>query len=434
LTQEKSERVRQLTQKSLEASGKDEDVEAQLVEARRDYEKAVRGSARNLGKPKGNDDATKKTKENLYQQKVDADMERISAEKTVGDLGQRISTLNSRLSAYVANDEVATTITADQQRAEAEFVSVNDQLIKAKLEYENTENPLHIVDNARLPEWPEPNRQMLLSAFAAIVVGTLIIIALFLLAYFDNTLQSPDIFKKQVNNLPFLGAVSTVPVKNLDMNRVFSPNGEMPQYNAFRENLRKIRSNVILSGDHIFLIVSTKAKEGKTFTMHGLAYSLSANNKRVLMIDTNFKMPLPLSYTDVPTPTSALLNKIIKENGLSDIFREKRNATDKHAENHYVDILGNTGLHRSPTELMRPEQLKKFLADLREHYDYLLLESAPLNEYSDAQELVPFVDKVIAVFNAGSVIKPADKESLNYLQSIGDKFAGSVLTGVAKGE
>lgn len=430
LAQEKSERVRQLTQKSLETGGKDEEVETQLAEARRDYEKAVKGSARSLGKLKTGDDAVKKTKENLYQQKVDADMERIAAEKSVSDLSRRISMLTSKLSTYVANDEVASTLGADQKRAEEEFASVNEQLIKAKLEYENTENPLHIVDNARLPEWPEPNRQMLLSVFAAIVVGSLIVLILLLLAYFDQTLHSPDLFKKYSNNLPLLGPVAAVPVKNLDLNRVFSSNGAVPQYNAFREHLRKIRSGIMLSGDHIFLMVSTKAKEGKTFTMHGLAYSLAANNKRVLMIDTNFKMPLPSPYTDAPTPNYAALNKTIRDNGLSDIFLEKKKNTEKPADEHLVDILGNSGLLRSPAELIKPEQMRQFLADLREHYDYIFLEAAPLNEYSDAHELIPFVDKAIAVFNAGSSITPADKESLDYLKSIGNKLAGAVLTEV----
>lgn len=58
------------------------------------------------------------------------------------------------------------------------------------------------------------------------------------------------------------------------------------------------------------------------------------------------------------------------------------------------------------------------------------MESAALNTYSDAQELLPYAEAVIAVFNAGSTVKPGDQESLNYLKNLGDKFAGAVLTGV----
>lgn len=431
LVQEKSNRVSQLTQKSLETGGKDEEVEAQLAEARREYDKAVRSTARTLGRAKTPETGADATRDDLYQKKVDADIERISAQNSLDDINRRISSLNSRLSTLVSNDEVATTLSADQKRADDELATVNAQYIKAKLSYENTENPLHIVETARLPEWPEPNRQVLLSVFAAIVIGSLAVIALFLMAYFDNTLQSPEVLKQQTR-LPLLGSISAVPVKGLDLGRVFAANSpdSAPAYTAFREGLRKIRSNIILSGEHIFLIVSTQAKEGKTFAMHGLAYSLAANNKRVLMLDTNFKMPLPLQYTDQATPHHAMLNKAIKANGLSEIFREKRKASASPDEEHLVDILGNSGLDRSPAELLKPEQFRQFLVDLREHYDYIFMEAAPLNLHSDAHELEPFADKVIAVFNASSTIKPTDKESLSYLQSLGDKCLGSLLTGV----
>lgn len=432
LVKEKGDRVHQLTQKSIEANGKDEEVEAQLAAARRDYEKALKSSSGTLGRRKATNDGAQASREALSQSKVDADIERITAQNALDDINRRLAALNSKLSSFVANDEVATTLTSDQERAEGEFTTVNGQYIKAKLDYENTENPLHVVEAARLPEWPEPNRQALLSVFAAIVIGTMAIIALFLMAYFDSTLQSPEVLKQQTK-LPLLGTISTVPVKGLDLGRVFAANSPdtSAQHTAFRESLRKVRSNIILSGEHTFLIVSTKPLEGKTFAMHGLAYSLAANNKRVLMIDTNFKMPLPIQYTDQPTPHHAALNKIVKANGLSEIFREKRKTTAKQDEDHLVDILGNSGLDRSPAELLKPEQFRQFITDLREHYDYIFMESAPLNQHSDAQELEPYADKVIGVFNAASSIKPADKESLHYLQSLGDKFAGALLTGVA---
>ncbi|MEO6758633.1 MAG: hypothetical protein ABIO24_04195, partial [Saprospiraceae bacterium] len=161
----------------------------------------------------------------------------------------------------------------------------------------------------------------------------------------------------------------------------------------------------------------------------GLAYSLAANNKRVLMLDTNFKTPLPEAYTEQATPNYQLINKAIRDNGLENIFQEKPK-TKKEEQAYSVDIIGNTGLQKSPAELLPSAQFRQFLEDLRGHYDYILLESAALNNYSDAHELAPFVDQVIAVFNARSVIGSADKESLDYLRSLNGQFAGAVLTEV----
>ena len=49
------------------------------------------------------------------------------------------------------------------------------------------------------------------------------------------------------------------------------------------------------------------------------------------------------------------------------------------------------------------------------------------SKYSDARELVEFVDRIIAVFSAKTEIKVADKASLGYLRSLNDKFMGAIL-------
>ena len=428
-TEDQMARVRDLTEKSLAAGGKDQEIEEELAEAKQQLRESIQKSARSIGKPKEKEES-KRTREDLYKERVSSDLDRIDAEKALSQLNGKIASLKGRLSTIVVDDEFSSNLAVDEERAREEFNKVNEQLIDAKLELSKQESPLSVVENAQLPEWPEPNRQVLLSLFAAIVAGTLATIAIFLLAYMDGSLQSPDLFKRYTGNLPLLGAVSTIPLQGLNLSQVFTTNGEMPKYTLFRESLRKIRTQLLQNeDDHIFLVVSLKSREGKTFTMHALAHSLAANHNRVLMLDTNFKTPLPEDYTDRPTSSSAVLNKIIRENNLTKVFQLKTPLGGV-AKKQKVDIIGNHGLQKSPSEVLEPAQFRQFLLDLREHYDYIFLESASLNEYSDAQELVSFADKVIAVFNARSVIKPADKDSLEYLQNIGDKFAGAVLTEV----
>ena len=195
-------------------------------------------------------------------------------------------------------------------------------------------------------------------------------------------------FNKSTEGLVLLGTVPVVAVKGFNPDRIFSANEDLKEFTPFRESLRKIRGQVLQSGAHIFLIVSTKAKEGKTLFMLSLAHSLAFNNKRVLMLDTNFKAPLPEAYIDQPSANRAVLNKIIRDHGLAEVFQLKTK-TAKTSEPQLVDILGNTGLHQSPSELLEADAFKAFLTDLRQHYDIILMESAALNEYSDAQELAP---------------------------------------------
>jgi polysaccharide biosynthesis transport protein len=426
-TAEQLERVRELTNRSLEKGGKDAEVEAELAEAKEDLNRAVRSSARTQGKLRT--DESKNTKEDLYKEKVNSDLNRISAEEDYSKLNTEIWQLKSRLGTMVVNDEVATKLEADKERALEEFDNVNKELNKAKLALENTEKTLSIIENAQLPEEPEPDRRTLLSIFAAIVIGTLTTIGIFVLAYMDSSVQSPELFSKYSENLPLLGSVAAIPVKGLDLNAVFANN--QAQFMPFRESLRKIRTQLLASpGDRVYLFVSAKPLEGKTFNLLSLAHSFAFNNKKVLILDTNFKKPLPEGFTDQPTPNKAFLNKTLRDNGLAEVFQLKSKAAEGDSSEHFVDVLGNSGLPRSPSELFEHEQFSKFLTDLRGHYDFVFLEAAALNQFSDAQELLPYADKVIGVFNASMSIGSSDKEGLAFMKGLNGKFGGAILTQV----
>lgn len=426
-TAEQMERVRELTRKNAEAGGKNEELAEELAAAKSELEEAMRSSARSQGRPRNEEG--KKTKEDLYKDRVDNDLDRIEAEESYKRTSSELYTLKNKLSSMVVSDEVFSRLQAEQDNAQLEFDKIYDEFIKAKLVLENAENPLSIVQNGQLPEWPEPDRRTLLSIFAAIVVGSLTLIALFGLAYMDNTIQSPDLFKKYSKGLSLLGTIPAIPVKGFDLERIFSAKNPDASHTTFRENLRKIRGQMLASGAGNFLIVSPKSKEGKTFTMLSLAHSLAFNNKRVLMLDTNFKAPLPETFTDEATANKDILNKALQDHGLAEVFQLKTKSAAK-SETQLVDILGNTGIQKSPAELLEPEQFRAFLADIHQHYDYVLMEAAALNQYSDAQELVPFADKVLAVFNANSVLKTADNDALEFLRALDGKFAGAVLTEV----
>lgn len=429
-TEDQFQRVRALTQKSLEAGGKDPEVEAQLAEAKRELERSVSGSAKEIAKRKTDDG--KRKQDELYKEQVNSELERIEAEESAARLNQEIWALKNKLGAMAASDEISSKLQADEDRARVEFEAAEKQRIEAKMRLENSVNPLSIVENAQLPEWPEPNRQTLISIFAAVVMGTLTTILLFVLAYFDRSLQSADLFKRYTNNLPLLGIAGTIPLKDLDFRQVFSANGSSPaSFTLFRESLRKIRSQLLQSGKGIYLIASAKDKEGKTFIMHALAFSLAANNKRVLMLDTNFRAPLPEAYADQPSPNSKKLNKLLKDHGLAEVFlSKKKREQESDEEEHLVDVLGNAGLLRSPSELLEPEPFRAFLEALRGEYDYILMEAASLSKYSDAQELMPYADRLIAVFNARFVLRPSDDNALQYLRDLKEKFAGAILTDV----
>jgi polysaccharide biosynthesis transport protein len=424
---DQKQKIDALRQKSISSGKKDKKIEAELAQAEVEYEKAVGLISASVGKVRPKEEE-RAMQQDLFKSRVSTDLDGIDARKSASQIRTEIDVLKPKLGGLVASDQTMSYIKSDLERKETEFSKLTEELNKFRLAYQTNENPLQVIENAQLPEWPEGNNQVLLSLFAAIVAGTLTTIILFLLTYFDDSLQSPVLFKGITGNLPLAGAVNTIGLKNLDLKQVFNSNGNSADLNMFRESLRKIRNEILTSPGHIFLVTSTKPKEGKSFTINALAHSLAANHKKTLIIDTNFKNPTLSQFADEPSAYTSVINHAIRNANLSHVFSLKTNTVGIALNN--VEVIGNTGIYGSPDELLDLQSFRNFLLELRESFDYIFLESAPMNTYSDTRELAQYADKVFCVFSADSKLKSIDKNQIEYLKELEGKFGGAILTQV----
>jgi Mrp family chromosome partitioning ATPase len=419
-----SRRVHELSRQNTDAGGSNSRLASELSAAQAELQNAVRTSAGEIGRVRN---ATKEVlQEDLYRDKIAADMRRIEAENQARSIDNEIKILRSKLGAFVVNDAVATDFEAQQERAEEEFAKVNEEMVKAKLELENAESPLFIIENAQYPGWPEPTHLKKISAFAGVVGAILAAIGVLLLAFLDPSVQTPDVFAQKTNNLPLIGCVTQVASQNFDVRRSFSGTAKTPAILAWQEYVRKLRNELKPYEGKVLLFVSPNDGEGKTFLMTSLAYSLAANGQRVLLIDTNFKAPMPTELTDMPSEYSETLNTLMEENQLDDVFKRKNQSF----ATAYIDVLGHLPAKHSPSEMLPIEGLQEFLKKAKKQYAYVFMEAAGLNNYVDARELAPFADKILGVFSAKKPIGRGSLESIEYLRGLDGKFAGSVLNQV----
>jgi Mrp family chromosome partitioning ATPase len=194
------------------------------------------------------------------------------------------------------------------------------------------------------------------------------------------------------------------------------------------------------------LVTSTKQDEGKSFLIISLAYSLSLIQKKILIIDTNFKNNT-LTRMLVATPKfdrllesnykeRKLLKSVTTEDDGDFAFEEeaRRNSYNKSIISltslKNIDIRGSKGVNESPAEILSGRNFKEALEEISSGYDYIFMEGASLNEYSDTKELVEFADVVLPVFSAQSSIKQLDQESISYLKGLDGKLMGAVLNKV----
>jgi Mrp family chromosome partitioning ATPase len=172
-----------------------------------------------------------------------------------------------------------------------------------------------------------------------------------------------------------------------------------------------------------------------------LAYTLSLARKRTLIIDTNLRHN---SLTRLLTARVHLKQSIeyytgtVRQLTTGETNKELSTADTRNlitpTHNEFVDVIGNRTSHLSPSEVIPGEDFHILLNWLKAQYDFIILEGASLNDYSDSRELVGFVDKVIPVFSAGATLNAEDRESLHFLRSLNGKLGCAILNNVVAEE
>ena len=355
------------------------------------------------------------------------------AQRAVESYDRELRGLKGQIGSYQRDDANLANLEAQKETLDEQYLSNLGKLEEAIQKAESVENPLSLIESAELPEKPEPTHRTVISAFAGIAGGTFASIFIFILALMDSTIQSPSQFSRRTR-LPLLGFVNKIKTKKLDLNYLFHSKNPKKQLESFREAVRKLRSIVEASGKRSFLFVSPKDNEGKSFLIILLAYALSLNNRRVLIIDTNFRNNTLSNYKNTPFWTNTGDGKGgVVSNWLGTAPKETPPPPGDENDGwslRNVDIIGNKNGNQSPSEVLAGKDFERVMRNYSTRYDYIFLEAASMNQYSDALELMSFVEKVIAVFSADSVINNGDKETLEFLRRIDTKFLGGVLNQV----
>jgi Mrp family chromosome partitioning ATPase/uncharacterized protein involved in exopolysaccharide biosynthesis len=414
-------RIKRLTDQYISSGQKDTNLKSQI-----DLAKVARDQQiKRFAKEKSEDDPGMMDQDDEFiSKRVTAESELTLAQETMRSINSELNKLRGKRNAYI-NDEAYTNSLNNQiEIARKEYKSALDRVNESKLNTISSSFKLEPLDWADTPEQPIPDNKYLLAGFAGLVTGSFTTVLFFLLALFDFSLNTPNQFNK-FTKLNLIGSLNKVKDSNLDLKKLFASFSDNNNLENFKESLRKLRYAFEETEASTFLITSTKEGEGKTFLMLTLAYALTLKNKKILLIDTNFKNNRLTRMSNEKKQDNLLHTQLIGENNLTNQFEAKKINPMFNLDN--VDIIGNRGTSHSPSEFFVGRDFQNFINDLKDNYDYIFMEGASLNKYSDTRELVRFADKIVAVFSADSEIKDVDKESIDYLLSKEDKFFGSVL-------
>ncbi len=276
-------------------------------------------------------------------------------------------------------------------------------------------NQVDIFELARPPLEPEDSlRKQALEVGAA--VGLLLGIALcFLFDSLDSALRSEEDVELYLET----SALGSVPLEKGD--RL----GSAPFLRAYRD----LRTRLGFYAQEHFLksllITSSVPQEGKTTTLVELGKAFAQGGSRVLLIDADMYRPRLRKLFEVET-----------EAGLTDVLLagSEPRAVIVEPGPPGLSILPSGLLPPNPAEALVSEKMSDLLADLKEDFDLVLIESAPLNAGLETASLGALVDGIALVVRANSTPRAAVQKMLRRLRDLKGNVLGVVLTAVRPGE
>ncbi|MBE6048422.1 MAG: CpsD/CapB family tyrosine-protein kinase [Clostridium sp.] len=177
------------------------------------------------------------------------------------------------------------------------------------------------------------------------------------------------------------------------------------QYSSFDKEIKTI------------VVTSSRAGEGKSMTSCNLALSFAQENKKVLLIDCDLRKPSihkKFRISNLKGLSNTLVGKIEIENA-------------EYRYNNYLTILTSGPIPPNPSEMLGSNQLKNLVEKLKERYDVIILDSAPLQAVTDAQLLSANADGTILVVEAEKTKKDDIVSAKELLNKVDANILGLVL-------
>lgn len=258
-----------------------------------------------------------------------------------------------------------------------------------------------VIDKARFATkvYPRTATNFLL----ALIIGIAIPAAYILLRYFTkNTIDSKDDLEK-LSTAPIIGFIPNFPA---DSNRLVvfdKPRSQISEtFRSLRTNIKYILGNETEEGK-IILITSSLPNDGKSLISVNVASIFAISGKKTLLIGYDLRKP-SLHKIFGLNATHGLTSYMVGRYELDDVLQA--------TEFNNFDVLVAGPVPPNPSELIDSDKNRALLKELKKRYDYIILDTPPVNLIADAQCLAKESDINLFVVRSEQTNKAAFKISL----------------------
>lgn len=286
-------------------------------------------------------------------------------------------------------------------------------------------NLLTVVQPALPPSSPIAPRPLFNAALAAILALMVVSALAFMIEYLDDAVKDPERVTETLG-LPTLGIVERMRGGG-DRRPFYRLAALLYPLSRAAEAYRTVRANLEFAAVdrpiRSLLIASAVPGEGKTVTAANLALVAAQSGRRVLLVDADLRRPGIHDIFGLP-----------QGRGLTDLIRDPSLVPGnlfQTTEQENLFILTSGPLPPNPTELLASQRTKILFMALAGAHDLLILDSPPVQLFTDAPVISSYVDGTLMVVEARRGRRTQLRHAHEALERAGATVLGVVLNRTA---
>ena len=159
-------------------------------------------------------------------------------------------------------------------------------------------------------------------------------------------------------------------------------------FRTIRSSLQFLYKKQQVSGSKTLMITSSISGEGKTFCSINIATVFALSEKKTVIIGLDLRKPRLADEFGLKNQIG-VVNYLIKQNSLAEIINTTQIPN--------LDVILSGPIPPNPSELILSDAMGELITELKQHYDYIILDTPPVGLVSDALELAQYADVTLYI-------------------------------------
>lgn len=370
-----------------------------------------------------------------------------SLDKQLASENAKVAEFGTEMAAIPAKEVEYVRLLREQELLDKVYLTLQARLKQAEVEEAIDPDDVRIIDSALVPELPASPRP-LVNLILSSVLGMMVAVAVVVGREITNTkVRSRDDAELAAGGVPLLGSIPRIrslgdgtstadgyaralraritrlPAETRVRDRLVTQRA--PRHPA-SEAYRDLRTSITFASPsgvpQLLVITSAQEGDGKSVVASNLAVAFAQQGSRTLLIDGDLRrgrLHRALGVSEGPGLVHMLLGRASLEEAIQEVQVGPEGRT--------LSFLASGGFPQDPAELLGSPRMREIAAQVRDHFDFVVIDAPPLGPVADAAVLGISADATVLVARADVTDRGALEEAVVRLRRLRVPIAGVVL-------